>query len=81
MKKFLNITCKQATYLLSKKEEGKLTWLDKWRLSRHLVICYVCELFEIQTNFITKHAHDYVADASMPESSKQQIKEQLQQLS
>jgi len=80
MKRFFNITCKQATYLLSKKEEGRLTWIEKWRLSAHLGICSFCRLFEIQTNFITHNVAHQQVDASMADTKKQEIAEQLKQL-
>jgi len=80
MKQFFFISCKQATFLLSKKEEGKLTWMQWWRLSLHLVLCKVCKLFEIQTNFITHHVAHQQVDASMADTKKQEIAEQLKQL-
>ena len=57
----LNISCKKATYLLSKKEENKLSWLDRVKLRGHLTICSLCRKFEQQTSFIgfiTKHGHE-----------------------
>ena len=48
----INISCKKATYLLSKKEENKLSWLEKIKLRAHLTICSLCRRFEQQTGFI-----------------------------
>lgn len=56
----LNITCKKATYLLSKKEEKKLSFLQKIQLRGHLMMCILCRRFEIQTGLIARlarHAH------------------------
>ena len=57
-----NISCKKATYLLSKKEENKLSWLEKITLHGHLAMCSLCRKFEQQTGFIilnVKHAHEH----------------------
>ncbi len=56
-----NISCKKATYLLSKKEENKLFWLEVFKLRGHLTICSLCRKFEQQTRFIgftAKHGHE-----------------------
>ncbi len=58
MLKFLVLSCKEATYLVSKKEENKLSWIEKIKLRSHLSICSLCKRFEQQTGFIilnTKH--------------------------
>jgi hypothetical protein len=57
----LNISCKKATYLISKKEENRLSWFEKIKLRGHLTICSLCRKFEIQTGFIgrmAKHTHE-----------------------
>jgi len=48
----LTISCKKATYLVSKKEENRLSWLEKIKLRGHLTICSLCRKFEQQTGFI-----------------------------
>jgi hypothetical protein len=57
LKHLIHILCKSATYLISKKEEGKLTILEWLRLQFHLSICSFCKLFQQQTKFIGKNAH------------------------
>ena len=56
MKNIVHISCKHATYLVSKKEESRLTFLEKARLKFHLSICSFCRLFQEQTHLIGKHA-------------------------
>lgn len=76
---FLNISCKKATYLVSKKEENRLSWLEKWQLRGHFTICSLCRKFEEQTGFIgrmVKDTHVHV-QATLPETSKQKMKESL----
>ena len=48
----MGISCKQATEYIIKKEEGKLTWSQRWTLWNHLVICRMCKLFNRQNKFI-----------------------------
>jgi len=58
----LNISCKKATYLLSKKEENKLSWLEKIKLRGHLAICSLCRKFEQQAGLIgrnARHSHEH----------------------
>jgi hypothetical protein len=59
---FLMISCKKATYLLSKKEENRLSWREKLQLRGHLTICSFCRKFEEQTGWMilnTKHLHEH----------------------
>lgn len=49
----MGITCKQATDYISRKEEGKLSLLQRFRLWRHLGMCSLCRLFSTQNQQIT----------------------------
>jgi predicted metal-dependent hydrolase len=69
------ITCKKATYLLSKKEEGKLFFTEKIQLNLHLLMCSLCRLFEQQSLFIGKnagHQHEHHQE-KLSEVSKEKI--------
>ena len=55
----LHITCKEAVDYLSKKEEKKLTILQKSKLKYHLAICSLCKIFSIQNKIITKALSGY----------------------
>lgn len=71
-----NTSCKKATYLVSKKEENKLTWLEKIKLNGHLAICSVCRRFEQQSGFIgnnAKNTHEYF-HAVLSQEAKEKIK-------
>ena len=50
----LKITCRQAVDFISKKEENKLTSLQKVLLWKHLVVCSLCRAFSVQNKVITK---------------------------
>lgn len=74
--KFFNISCKKASFLVSKKEESKLSWFEKIMLQGHLTICSMCRRFEQQSGFIGKNAkniHDYV-HATLSHEAKEKIK-------
>ena len=49
----MGISCKTAVDYISKKEEGKLNFIQKYHLFRHLAICYICKRFEKQNKEIT----------------------------
>ncbi len=70
------ISCKKATYLLSKKEENRLSWIERWQLRGHLSICSFCRKFEQQTGWIilnAKHLHEH-----NPVRLSQEVKEKIE---
>ncbi len=52
MMKNLNISCKEASFLISKKQETKLSATERLKLFLHLRICNTCKLFKKQTEFL-----------------------------
>lgn len=48
--------CKQATFLIEKKQITKLSWTEKFELRFHLAGCSVCKRYEKQSIFITQLA-------------------------
>ena len=77
--KFIYLSCKRATFLLSKKEEGKLTLIEKTQLKFHLRLCDFCTRFEKQTKFLSKnstHLHD-PTDVKLSDEKKDEIKSLL----
>lgn len=48
----MSITCKQATDYISKKEEGKITMLQRYQLWRHVAVCSLCKLFYKQNKLL-----------------------------
>lgn len=55
LKNKIHITCKDATLLICKKQEGAITFRESVQLKFHLLICKVCALFNIQSNQIHQH--------------------------
>lgn len=72
----MGISCKQATDYISKREEGKITLLQRYQLWRHLAECYLCKRFDIQNKqihtCITEHKHDDQHE-KLPQVSKDSI--------
>lgn len=76
----LTISCKKATYLLSKKEAGSIGFWERWQLRSHLTICSLCRLFEQQTQWIGKQAHHLHQDDVLSEKVKQEIIDKLHKI-
>ncbi len=49
----ITISCYDATYLISKKQEEKLLLTEQMKLSLHLMYCKYCNRFAKQTKQIT----------------------------
>ena len=69
----LNISCKKATYLVSKKEQGFINLFDRFTLAIHLGICSLCKRFEQQTGLIIKHAKHTHTEEKLSEEVKERI--------
>jgi len=70
-----NLCCKQATYLLLKKEEKALSFKEEYALKFHMRICKLCKAFKIQSEImneaINKNLHQMVL---MPQIEKDNLK-------
>lgn len=73
----LSISCKKATYLSSKKEEGKLSWIEKIQLRSHMAICSLCRLFEQQSQIIAHHAKHAECTDTLSDEAKRSIQKNL----
>ena len=73
MANWFNISCKKATYLISKKQESKLYIGESVQLFIHLFICDVCKLFKVQTNYILKNIHQHHENHQLTDAAKQAI--------
>ncbi len=73
------LSCKKATFLISLKEEQKLSLSQRLQLRAHLAVCSLCKLFEQQTGFISrsaKHSHENTS-SSLSEEKKNEITKKL----
>lgn len=81
------ITCKEATFLISKKQQDKLNTIEKMQLKMHLLMCKYCRRFSIQVNFMTRaiqRLKDKVEERGvkihLSEEQKQQIKRKISEV-
>ena len=51
------LSCDKATFLLTKKEIGNITFIEVLKLKIHLLSCKYCHRFAQQSTFITKQIH------------------------
>src|ERR1700757_4265209 len=61
-----NLCCKQATYLLLKKEElTKLSFKDETALKFHMAICKFCRAFKKQSEIMNRLISENVLESSV----------------
>ena len=46
------VSCKDASHLLSEREDRKLTVIEGWTLKWHLAVCTMCMAFEKQMRIL-----------------------------
>jgi hypothetical protein len=66
--KYINLTCEEASFLISKKQETKLTWQENLRLHFHVSFCKPCSRFAKQVVIIDAS----IAQFFNPNSAKSQ---------
>ncbi len=71
--------CNEATLLMAKKEEGRLTVLEKIKLSMHTSMCALCRKFEKQTAMIAEECSHIHAEENLPEFARERIKKLLEE--
>ena len=76
----LMINCKDATNMISQKEERRLSFKQRIQLSIHLFICKVCDFFYKQNKVLTTSVPliQKKSAASLSEKEKQQMIEVLE---
>lgn len=79
MMKYLMINCRKATYLMAKKEEGKLSFVGRMKLSIHTSMCSLCKKFEKQTSLIGKESKHVHAEDNLPAFAKERIERMLEE--
>lgn len=71
------ITCKEATYLHTQKQEGKLSYLQRFGLWLHLLYCNICRLFFKQIEAVENAGKSFGQSESRQLSSE--AKNRMQQ--
>jgi hypothetical protein len=73
----MGINCKTAVDYISKKEEGKLSLVQRFQLWRHLSICYLCKRFDAQNYSILKsfkkHSSSHTEHLQLKQEEKQKM--------
>jgi hypothetical protein len=75
--------CKQATFLITKKSEQKLSIAENLKLFYHLLFCDPCKEFAKQSHIIDGAMHDCQETLSqhpphvLPEAAKKKIQEMI----
>ena len=67
-----DITCKKAVDLISKKEEGRLSTLQRFQLWKHLTVCNLCKRFS-QQNKMFRKVSEFSDDRKLTEEDKKSI--------
>lgn len=73
----MGINCKTAVEYISKKEEGKLSLVQRLHLWRHLAICYLCKRFEKQNKIIIDSIKIHTASISVNEQLNTEEKKSI----
>lgn len=71
--RFMNMSCKEATMLIARKEESKLSFLDRVGLSLHLSMCTLCRRFERQSVHIAKESRHVHSEEELSAEAKLKI--------
>lgn len=78
--------CRKATFLIEKRQIGKITLKEKLELKIHLAGCAVCRLFQQQSMLINRMVSNHfnhtekeglLLDEDFKKSLQQKIKEEL----
>jgi predicted anti-sigma-YlaC factor YlaD len=68
------ISCKEAVNYILKKEERKLSLLQRMSLWRHLAICSLCRIFSVQNAMLNEAMKQRAGKAlTLTEDEKEQI--------
>ncbi len=79
MMKYFMVNCSEATFLMAKKEEGRLSFMERLKLSMHTSMCSFCKKFEKQATKIgieSKHVH---ADDNLPAFAKEKMEKMFKE--
>ncbi len=78
------LTCKDASHLLSERQERPLTLRERWGLRLHLWMCVSCRRFEQQLALIRQamrslrgRAHAQAQDVELTPEARERIRQAL----
>lgn len=77
------VSCEEASLLLLKKEENKISQYEKIQLWLHLSVCELCREFQQQNRFINKNLELYFNNhednIELSQEQKEKMKDSLQE--
>lgn len=77
----LLLSCEQASLLILKREENKLSSIEKIQLWVHSSVCSLCKEFEHHNDFINNnlefHFNNQEGDVHLSEGEKQKMKQAI----
>jgi len=71
------ISCKEATYLHTLVQEGKMTFVQKIGFNFHLVYCKVCKKFVAQIEFLQSKLKNNEQLFELSESKKKEMENEI----
>ena len=75
----LMLNCEKATELVIKKEEGKISTINKMRLWMHLQMCKFCKEFENQNTFININMKSHYGEGCQAHKFSDEKKEKMKE--
>jgi hypothetical protein len=79
MMKYLMVSCREATFMMAKRDEGRLGLADRVKLLIHTSMCSVCKKFDRQVGEIARQGPHLETDAGMPDETKNRLGNMLDQ--
>lgn len=76
------IACDEATYLISKQKDDKLSFSEWWKLKMHLLTCKVCRKYEkdieaLDGYFKNYNSHLTCSHHKLSDEGKSKIKDSI----
>lgn len=83
--KDITYNCRQATYLIEKKQFGGISIKERFQLKYHLTGCSVCRIYQRQSEYISQVLQKSFADfnyarLALSSDFKQDLQAQIDQL-
>lgn len=73
-----NMNCDEATTICDKNQYGEASFIEKIRLTFHLVFCKYCKAYTRQNNLMTKLFGKYLTPCDGSESLTEAEKKELE---
>ena len=67
--KQITYNCRQATYLIEKKQFGRLSIMERFQLKYHLTGCSVCRIYQQQSIYISQVLQNNYAAFALAQST------------